>query len=34
MEISFAKKELERLYLSGKSSKYKIDNRTLKKFFL
>lgn len=34
MEISFAKIELEKLYLRGKSSKYKIDNRILKKFFL
>lgn len=34
MKISFAKKELERLYVTGKSRKYKIDNIILKKFFL
>lgn len=33
MEISFAKKELEKLYVHGKSSKYKIDNIVLKQFF-
>jgi len=33
MEISFTKKELEKLYVLGKSSKYKIDNIVLRKFF-